>query len=213
MSNSRCPIVGRCLRNLDKLVKKRPRDLAEDLQPQKKELEQEYEKISAEPDIVRVRGFVAIEFMLTTMDAVCARGYRADDPLPSFQLLRRSWGGLTATHDLLLKLADDLHLDVTELRIGGAHIVSDWKGTTIMMSHRAGDSDALLQQSGPVVKLKTLCPFVIHAIELLRPFLRNENSPVAPIGDQLTSFVREHYGEFCIETLLNVTRELIEVRL
>lgn len=212
MSIDTCPIVGRCLKNLDKLIKQRPRTLSEDILPQLQELEIEYLELAAEPEVIRVRGFVAIENMLLILDEVCKRGYRPIDPLPPFQLLQRSWGGLTEMHGRLKELADDLNLDQAELHMGGVKIISDWKGA-IALPFDDNLETASSRQARPVLRLHDLCPPLLSAIDLLRPYLRNEQAPVAGIGDSLSSCVRTHYGEFSIESFMSVIRKLIEVRL
>lgn len=204
----RCPIIHRCLKQL------RATNAAlafDDDDETIASLTQRYESASGDPSYVRLRGFITIEAMLSMLKQVYVRGYGADSPFPSLEV--RTWGGLTGLKRGLLEVLDRVSMDVTELRLQGVQFN---ESNVVFTPSKVGDEKDQVELSTrgcTAFQVQTLTAVVIHSVELLRPYLRNEEASVSAIGDGFGLVAREVHGVLARGVLTKTIQQLLDVRL
>jgi hypothetical protein len=205
-----CPIVGRCLRRLRDMA---ARLIFEDEHENIDALEERYQSVSGHPDYVRLRGFLVVEKMLGFIYRVYSKKCVAfTDP---FELPARSWGGLGDRKRMLETLLDQTDIEIGELQLGGTkfkdnHLLQ--MGSNLYGATQQ-ESVAAASRAERAIQLQGLLKIAIHSIDVLRPYLRNENVSVGILGDDLASMAKEIYGLTVTKPFLELTRELMDVRL
>ena len=171
-------------------------------------IQEQLDAVPADTDHVRLRGFMAIEKMLGLFNHAYTRNYNK----PALVLSARSWHALTELLREIEKILDTTTLDVTEHELGGIIVATD---NTVLVTHRAaqaGFNDVATKAVG-VSRVQTLARCLDTSIHTLRPYLRNGEVLVGVVGDSLATAYREMYGMMAVVPLIEVTRELLDVRL
>lgn len=200
-----CPITRRCLRYLHDHVKpgvfafENEVDLVEDLIVRGN-------TISDHPDLVKLRGFIAIQAMLDIIVQIYEERYRrpTDDRL-YLQLSERSWIELTHLKIALEVLLDQVNIDLTEMKLGG----TTFKGSTARMAQ--GESAAAGLRGLTAQRLKPMAESLIESINAFRPYLKNEQAHVGSVGDRLILVFALGYG--LMLPLIETTKKLVEAQL
>lgn len=192
-----CPIVRRCLRHLQDKALGLDQELVE-------ELTQRGNPISDHPDLVKLRGFLAIEAMLKPIVHLYEMKYRRTGENQFYlQLTERTWIELTHLKIGLECLLDQVDIDLTEMQLGG----TSFKGNTVHLAQ--GERATTGLRGLTAQRLKPLIEGLLSSIVALRPFLKNEEASVSCIGDRLSEALRGVIAA----PLLDATTKLIEARL
>ena len=204
-----CPITRRCLRQIKAMLST---DLFPDLGVDGLEdLEERCKVCSADPNYVRLRGFLVIEEMLSIIKDIYEKGYKtAMSPQLYLQLAVRSWGSLSIAKKTLEQLVDEVELEVAETKLGGVKYAQE---NVIYISHKVSDAADTAQRATVAQHLGNLAKVVKPSIVVLRPYLKNTAAPIAILGDEVAFFLREVYGATAIEPLMNLTRKIMDVKL
>jgi len=170
------------------------------------------EVVPADPDYVRLRAFIAIEHMLGQLSDGYVRAYGV--PSVPLVLSERSWGGLTRAKRAVLTARDRAQLDITELKLGGTkmdgHVVVP---SSDMMSVSVAEQIAASALAINAIRVKNMTAAVDHSIKLLRPYLRNPDVYVGPVGDELVLVYQEMHSGTALERLMEVAAKMVDVRL
>jgi hypothetical protein len=201
----RCPILFRCVRQLKKMVS------ALEFDGESEEVYSLGMALAAaptDPDYVRLRGFIAIEAMLTMLQHVYTRCYNEHGP----KLEARTWNALTNTKREVEKILDRSSLDITELELAGVQLTTN---DTVILTRNAQSCNLteITSHATVVHRVHSLSFNIDHAITALRPFLRNEEAGVGVIADDLATCYREVYGVVATSPFLEKVQEMMGVRL
>src|SRR3972149_1961162 len=201
--NWRCPILLKCLRQMRAMCST---DLFRDLETDIESLEDLLDVCSADPSYVRLRGFIIIEEMVSTIKTIYESGYRTNvSPQFSLQLACRSWGGLSLLKRTLEELTDEVEVEIAENQLGGVKYAAE---NVVFISNKVADAAETAQRVTIATHLSGLVKIAKHSIVVLRPYLKNEQSPIAILGDEAAFFLREGYHDAALEPLLSLTRKI-----
>ena len=191
-----CPIVRRCLRHLQcSRIAGDPEDI--------EALTQRGNAISDDPDLVKLRGFLAIDEMRKPIVQLYETKYRRPTESRMYlEMSERTWIELTHLKIGLEVLLDQVNIDLTEMQLGG----TAFRGQVTVLARGEGGAAGL--RSLTAQRLKPLLEDLIASITALRPYLRNENVSIACIGDHLSRAMSS-----VITTPLAVVTKLVEVQL
>jgi hypothetical protein len=197
-----CPIVRRCLRHLHDSVKSRTYSLVGDPEDVE-ELTRRGNIISTHPDLVKLRGFLAVEEMLKPIVHLYDNKYkRAGESRMYLELRERTWIELTHLKIGLEVLLDQVNIDLAEMQLGG----TSFRGDVTVLAH--GERAASGLRGLAAQRLKPLLDGLIASIVALRPYLRNEDVSVACVGEHLCQAMG-----LVIPKAIEVVSKLVEAQL
>lgn len=194
MKTDGCPILRRVLNQLRDM--KLMGGFGDD--PGIAELEQRYATLPVTHELTALRGILAITSMVECI-------YTPSVPL---SLADKSWYGLTELLRALETLHGSLEANSIELELRGIprHV------TSLVELKKLNLDWSLVDDAVANRRMLLLVTPIMHAIRVLRPYLRNPNVDVAIVGDDM-AFVLSKARTKPIPVIVSAARKMMEARL
>jgi hypothetical protein len=162
-----------------------------------------------------LRGFIIIEEMLTHLQTTYDEQYRlSHSPQISLRLVGRSWMHLTEAKKSLDSLDEELGMELSESKLGGAQY--DEKNVVFVPNRVSFDpvfAVSTARKSSLAKQMIYLTKATRNSIDALRPYLRNEEAPVSRLGEYLVRFMRGVYEFGALSPIVNIMQKITDVRL